>query len=717
MMNKLVFRFLVNKLLKCDLAVVLLTMAGMATIVDSSLRALSTDVNLNQNNDNNRLLETKQANTLPTSSSSKTLPPFSSDILEGYQSCDDFKSDVVKFLTVSGQNFIESQKNSWCYYNDTITYYNSSIDIPYSQGSRRAQKKETSYGTNNQVANVQEKELIQSDGKYIYAASRGTILVSNLNGKVVANVTIPSPPLTSVKLSSYVTLDAIFINNSTLTAFATTEICDLDAYYYGSCNSTYTAFYYNFNQKTKKMTLVKQVDVSSLSFNEIDARQIGDYTYLLARAYFGDLYVPLSRCNETLNDLSSEEYEVAALVYLSSNVNQYASKIVAKLAKEGATTTCNNIIKLFNETVQQYDVTFGITKIFSLGLSSTSKKAYFFPFLSSETYISKDAILVSTQGYFGVTVLLKFSLKDADLTPSSVGSLDGWIFSPYGIDHYNGYYRIASSSSSTFEAQVTVFQEQNSQLKVAGRVTAGAGLMQSVRFHKEKGFLVTTDWIGVYYNESTTTMNLLNLTFPTNPSIAATEIITHPLNYNMYPIEDGKYIIYIDDFVSVANASGITVYLFQATNNSLKHVGKPSEVISTQQANGYFTSVSSDAMLDSHAFRYLSQSRKLIIPATVYEYTFYNVSKDVNDENFQGLINVTDSFLGFYAYDVDLANGVKYVGNVTHDVASHCYYYPSRSMVFNGDLITVMGSTIKRTSSVTTLSNLKWELESNCAYS
>jgi DNA excision repair protein ERCC-4 len=403
--------------------------------------------------------------------------------------------------------------------------------------------------------------------------------------------------------------------------------------------------------------------------------------------------------------LSPEEYEAAALAYLNNNINQYASEIVLKLTKEGATSTCNNIIKMFPEIIT-YDLTFVFTKAMSLGLSGTSNKAYFFPFGSSTSYIDKDAMLVSTQGDFSGTYrtyLVKFSLKNAVFTPTSVGSLDGYSILSYGIDQYNGYYRIASFSLTPFEAQVTVFKEQNSQLKVEGRVTVEAGGVNSVRFFNEKGFLVTTEWSGVYYNETTTTMSLLNLTSPTNPSIAATEIITHPL-YNMYPIEDGKYIISIGDSVSKANASGITVYLFQATNNSIRQVGKPSEIILTEQ----FAWVFSDAMYDAHAFRYLSQSRKLIIPVSVYVGSYYNGTTDVNED---------DNFQGFFVYDVDLAKGVKYVGNVTHDVASYCYSYPPRSMVFNGDLITVMGSTIKRTSSITTLSNLKWELESYCAFS
>jgi len=524
-------------------------MAGMAIVVDSSLRALSTEINLNQNNQNKRLLETKKANTLPSSSSSKTLPPFSSDILKGYQSCDDFKSDVVKFLTISGQNFIEFQKNSSCFYNDTITYYNSSTAIPYSQGNRRAQKKETSYGTNNQVTNVQEKELIQSDGKYIYAASGDRILVSNLNGKVVANVTIPALPITSVYQSSTVALDSIFINNNILSAYASMSVCDFD------CKSTYSAFYYKFNQKTKELTLVKQHDISSLFFS-FDSRQIGDNTYLLLTAYFGDLYGPLNRCNETLSDLSPEEYEAAALAYLNNNINQYASEIVLKLAKEGATSTCNNIIKMFPEILTYDSASLTVTKVFSIGLSGISKQAYFFPFLFSTSYIGKDAMLVSTLGDFSGTYrtyLVKFSLKDAVFTPTSVGSLDGWILSRYSIDQYNGYYRIASFSLTTSEAQVTVFQEQNAQLKVVGSVTVGMAFVTSVLFYKEKGFLVTTEsWAGA-------TMSLLNLTSPANPSIAATEIITYPLFYNMYPIEDGKYIISIGDSVSKANASGIAV--------------------------------------------------------------------------------------------------------------------------------------------------------------
>lgn len=54
-----------------------------------------------------------------------------------------------------------------------------------------------------------------------------------------------------------------------------------------------------------------------------------------------------------------------------------------------------------------------------------------------------------------------------------------------------------------------------------------------------------------------------------------------------HPIKNGNCIISIDTVVSKINASGATVYLFQEFNNSLKQIGKPLEVIITDQVNGY----------------------------------------------------------------------------------------------------------------------------------
>jgi len=139
------------------LALALIALAGQLTIVQSNLRAPSNnDAELLDPNNNPRFLDMAPPKSLfQQVVSNRTLSPFGPDILKGYQSCNDFKADIFHLYTTVGNDLIQSQKDWSCdYYDDLFnnTYYNNSIlQTPFSQRNRRAQKKETSYGTNNQV--------------------------------------------------------------------------------------------------------------------------------------------------------------------------------------------------------------------------------------------------------------------------------------------------------------------------------------------------------------------------------------------------------------------------------------------------------------------------------------------------------------------------------------------------------------------------------------
>jgi hypothetical protein len=90
---------------------------------------------------NYRFLGKKKPNSLfnnatSSSSSNKTLPPLGPDILNGYQSCDDFTADLVILLTESGRTYIKNNLNNYCgYYNPNINnnaYNNYTITDAYS---------------------------------------------------------------------------------------------------------------------------------------------------------------------------------------------------------------------------------------------------------------------------------------------------------------------------------------------------------------------------------------------------------------------------------------------------------------------------------------------------------------------------------------------------------------------------------------------------------
>jgi len=683
-------------------------MAGKLSIVNATLRAHSNEVNIRTSNDNDRFLSNAVPNaaTTSSSSSSEALPPFGPKILNGYQSCDELKVDVVKVLTESGKNSIQSQKDTYCgYYNDT--FFNNSITF-----SNRRTKQETSYGTNNQVPNVEEKELLQSDGTFLYLGTGDRILVSDLNGKVVANVTVPYPPATTVNQSTWLTLDSIFINNNNLTALATIISCDEI-----TCSTLSTAFFYNFDLKTKSLNLIRQYNVSNAGYTA-DARNIGPYTYIFSSFYFGDLFWPLYRCNENFTNMSAAEYETAALDYLSSNVDNYANKVVDTLSNDGATASCNNFIKIFNGIVSNYSADISFTKVSCIGLDGMSSNTlgstvHFIPYGLSFGYVfhvTKNSMLVAQTDQSG-SFLIKFAVNGSTLTPNSVGTVDGVIPSQYNIDLFKGYYRIASTSILSLDAQVHVLQEKNSQLQIVGKlVNNGIGYLDSARFSNDKGFISTTIWDSVK-NEYSTKLSVLNLKTPTNPKIAAAQDLfttSYSYNYNIQPIENGEFVlVYFINAFYYANATAFTVQLFQVAEKSLKQVGKPSEVV-IREKDSYLYSTYSDAFWDPHALRYLPKSHKLILPVTSYYFVdtfYYNTSVSMAE--------TPGNIQTFLVYDVDLSKGAKYIGNVTHDSEySACnFYYPPRSMVFNGDLVTSMGSSLKRTSTVSTLNGKKWELK------
>ena len=117
-----------------------------------------------------------------------------------------------------------------------------------------------------------------------------------------------------------------------------------------------------------------------------------------------------------------------------------------------------------------------------------------------------------------------------------------------------------------------------------------------------------------------------------------------------------------------------------------------------------FPGAITDVSWDHHAFRYLTDSKKLVIPLSIYNWDYWN-----------------DNYDGFLVFDVDFENGITLVGNVAHayeevmgnsggEVCWSEATLPSRSMVFDGELVTFKTHTIVMTSNVNTLNNTVWEL-------
>jgi len=124
--------------------------------------------------------------------------------------------------------------------------------------------------------------------------------------------------------------------------------------------------------------------------------------------------------------------------------------------------------------------------------------------------------------------------------------------------------------------------------------------------------------------------------------------------------------------------TGLQITLFNVTDLKLPSVIHTYEI--KKNPNVYS---SSDASYDPESFRFLDQSKKLILPVTIWNYTSYD-----NPSNFDG----------FYIFDVSPVSGIKKSFEVNHVLRfSGCWYnayFSSRSLVHNGILTTIKGHTI-----------------------
>jgi len=658
-----------------------------------------------------------------------SLPPFGPQILNGYDTCDDLEADIVKMLNGVANATIQYWKeidcSSFCYdytttdadgNNVTLTacpyydpYYNATSSAPQeSINARRRRTTETSFTTNNKVDGVAEQDLVKSDGTHIFVGFGSDVIVTDLNGNVVTWAAVP-PPSGDVNATTYLT--SLLLYNSIVTAIANIYTCSASECVYATATVIYA-----FDPITGTLNFLNQIDNNGMP---VEARNIGSNTHVFTSAPIGSwpFLEPLQRCSiSAFYNVSNDYYEAAAFQIVHDTVNLFAQKTLTSLVQSD--TSCKRIIKASKEAVLgktqgSYPTFFQVTSF------DTSKAALpgFKPSkygMFSDSYdnpvvhATKDGLLIAADGNNDDTLLITFALNGATATPKAIGKVEGsllyngWGNSRFNIDFYNGYYRVATTFSPSVanettayyglttdsKPQVFVLQEQSTNLLVVGQISdlANGEFLQSVRFVGDKGYLETTDPFG-----QGSTLKLIDLSSPTNPMVGSELNVTSDSFLYMQPIQDGEFLLAFSE-VYTYDKDGLKIRLFSAAGG-LTPLALEGTILVT---DGFSAS---EALYDYHAVTYLPQSSKLIIPTSLYSFH-------------------TNAYIfsGFLVYDVDLAHGVNYLGNITHGEYNYTNCWtgvslPARSMVFNGDLVTFMGTSIKRTSDVASLKGEKWTLD------
>ena len=690
----------------CALFLVVLAITGKIVLADTTAK-------------NSESLNISDETTLFSSS------PYAFD---RYKTCDDFLVNAIEIIKIAGNATIQAQKTQYCDMFESFDNYESSYyDKPV-------------YNTKNQVPEVDEMNLIKSDGMYFFIGQRERIIVSDFNGTVIANVTLPS--LSNAKFVISTTfLTSLFINNNLLTALAEVVSCDD---WNSNCKYATRAFVYQFKDNSDSpLTMLKQFDVfSSNSFGGTDTRNIGNYTYVFNTH---ELRVLQHRCSDEFKTLSSDEYERMALDILNKKAEAYAKEMATLLGQEedGGEKSCTNILKVSSEALtaasrnpstsyflkQSFAIKFLQLTSFTYDRASQNIKSStsFVPFVYSfddfffkkpVLYLTKKSLLIAFP-YAENTQLLKYDLRETLFIPSAIGEVEGFIMSSSSIDFYNGYFRIIAHSSPTSayltesrKPKLFVFKQSSSKLQKINQLEGldQTNKLSSIHVDANVGFWKTTQIIGNIGNLNdrpitVASLRLIHLWRPENPTFIGEQLdLPSDENFLFYKsIENGELIITVTEkSKSTINETAILIRLFQVNDEGFTQVGNHIETTFYLDTSHDTCNVRSNIWAAQNTFKYLRSSQRVIFEAGA----FYYDSKGYNPIE-------RHSFNGILVYHVNQTSGLAYVGNITTKSLSFHECFPSQVFEINGDLVTFMGAAAKTTQSVT-LNTTIWNITQTC---
>lgn len=775
-----------------------------------------------------------------------SLREFNSDILSGYSTCADLKEDIEQALNDFANILIEEDMNNFISYDD-FGYYGraemmvdeagpivmemaqadttemSTTSVPDAgMSSKEASSSitEDSFGTNNQHEDVDEADIVKSDGKYVYTvygmdivvldtngtevfrldlsetlrddddhnfyydddqgfpivmeeASAETISISNLdvtdNSQATQRSSIDNNQNRKMKVLSHYSgsIRALLLHESRLVAI----LSGYNYNYRSVSSSTTELVYIHIDLDTGALAVANNNETPSSTSTSINgdfqaARLIDSNAHIVTTAYISHWRFSgkLSRYHRRYNSLDDIEYAKAAVSAAKKLIPSYANNLVRELLTMDDTqahevdletmkekkhldeheetmdfesmlnalplSTCQHIAKLStyqngkdeNENLSGLQgILNGFVRVYSFDITSgpadtenTSMSASFVPTAYADVYATSDMLFLGGRGWTktntptpfadendvedlpssDVTYITAFQLEGTSAIPKATGVIPGYTLNQFSFDYYDGHLRVATSTSEvrvwneqTWESkvirdstnQIIVAQIEDSSIQIVG-LLEDLGITErifSVRFLGDRAFMVTFRQIDPFYT--------IDLSVPTNPIMRGELKIPGFSNY-LHPVEDDFILAVGQDADNRGFQLGLQIALFDVSDlDNPKQIAK--HVVEKWS--------SSTSQHDHYAFRYLPLSQKLILPISTGDFDGFHVFD----------IHPTRS-ISSVSSNAKLEDGIVFDFAISHfDIENEhengfkCYgfnYLTPRSLVFQGDVLTLKGHAVLR---------------------
>ena len=550
------------------------------------------------------------------------------------------------------------------------------IDSASSTESSSSSSNTKDYSTTNiQVENVDEADIVKTDGDYIYSISEDNVIITDVKDpkqpKVVATIQSEDDDIPE---------DIILYKDKSVVI--STKGNQTQRYYYNNRMNTVVKIY-NITSREKPV-LTKSYEMYEPYYT---SRCIDNVLYVISsgnlRKEDDEIVVGYNEDNmekelsvdkiKYLKDVKTTKQTLISTVDLNNEtadikLDSYLMNISNAYVSENAIYLLNQ--KYNNDSKIPMKLLFGFKGVFGL-----------------EDYYEMD----SESGYY--TEIYKFDIKE-NVEYKAKTKVKGKTINQYSLDEKDNHLRIALYDNDG--SRVAIFDEDLKQIGISDNVAKGEK-MYSSRFIGDKVYFVTYKTIDPLF-----VMDLSNEAKPKvlgKLKIPGYSTYLHPYDENhiigigmetkeiINRNSNGKVIS------TTAKVVGMKMALFDVSN-----VNSPVQISSVVIGDSRTTS----AILTNPKALLFSKEKSLIaIPVNNYSQDFEVTSSN----NYETMINNYTKYSkpynaeGYFVYNINVQDGFKLKGVITHEKTNATYYYSNskllRGLYIDNNLYTVSETMIK----------------------
>lgn len=515
--------------------------------------------------------------------------------------------------------------------------------------------------TNVQVENVDESDIVKTDGNFIYYVANNEVYIIEANSlEIKTKLEYENKEFSPSQI--FLAKDKLIVigYKSQYSTLARTYVDSIMPLSSGTMAIVYDI--------TNRSNVIKLREVS-IEGNFLSARMVDNNVYLVTNKYvyipyktdindlkeedlvpyYMDTAISQEKCNVPLNDIyyiPKCEDTNSYLILASFNIDNEKEVELETILGGGNNVYCSEENIYIAKTIYEYNLLEEAKS--ALGIRNTT---------------------VHTEIY-------KFALNDGNISYEKNGTVPGYIINQFSMDEYDGFFRIATTKQTNWDSDTSTnnLYVLDTNLSTVGSVQnlAKGEKIYSVRFMGKKAYVVTF--------KQTDPLFVIDLSKPTTPEVLG-ELKIPGYSQYLHPYDETHLIGFgyntetVDNgYGEIVRNTGMKIALFDVTD-----VENPKELhkVDIGTAGTY------SEILNNHKALLFSKEKNIIaFPITISEK--YNV-------RFQGAI----------VYGLDLENGFQERARIPNkdSVTSSNYNYNyqiQRILFIDDNLYTLSRSLIKQ---------------------